>query len=159
IDALADLPSVRRTWSGVGTVIFDLVANPITGALYATNTEANNLTPFEGDRSGSCVSSTVRGQLHEARVTVIDGDTVTPRHLNPHREPYEVPPSAADRARSRATPLGMATDGVALWVAAFGSGAVARVDVARLEDGSFTPDASDHVAVSGGGPSGLLLRG
>ena len=159
IDAMADPPSVRRAWSDVGTVIFNLVANPITGRLYASNTEANNLTQFEGDRSGSCVSSTVRGHLHEARITVIDGDTVTPRHLNPHLEPYEIPPSVGDKARSLATPLGMATDGVVLWVAAFGSGTVARVDVARLEDGSFAPDAADHVAVSGGGPSGLVLRG
>ena len=159
IDATADPPFSRRAWSGVGTVILDLVANPRTGTLYASNTEANNLTQFEGDRSGSCVSSTVRGHLHEARITVIDGDTVTPRHLNPHLEPYDVPASAADKARSLATPLGMATDGVVLWVAAFGSGTVARIDVARLEDGTFTPDAADHIAVSGGGPSGVVLRG
>src|SRR5262249_19012180 len=64
-----------------------------------------------------------------------------------------------DRARSLATPLGMVTDGRTLWVAAFGSGVVGALDVAALEQGTFVPDAADHIGISGGGPSGLALGG
>ena len=67
IDATASPPVVRRSWTGVGTILFNLVTNPRTGTLYVSNTEANNLRQFEGARFGSCVTSTVRGDLHEAR--------------------------------------------------------------------------------------------
>jgi len=159
IDARATPPVERRAWAGVGTVLFDMTVNPISGALYVSNTEANNLTRFEGDRTHSCITSSVRGRLHEARITVLNGDMVAPRHLNPHLEPYDVAPAPADRSRSLAAPLGMATDGTSLWVAAFGSGVVAVLDAAALERGVVQPSAGDHVAVSGGGPSGLVLLG
>jgi YVTN family beta-propeller protein len=48
-------------------------------------------------------------------------------------------------------------DGGTLWVAAFGSGVVARVDAAALAAGTFVPDAADHVALTGGGPTGVVL--
>ena len=37
-------------------------------------------------------ATTVRGHLHEARITVLDGASVTPRHLNKHID-YDVVPS------------------------------------------------------------------
>ena len=159
IDATASPPAVVGAGSSdVGTVLFAMATNPTTGTLYVANTEANNATRFEGDRAGSCATTSVRGRLHAARVTVIAGDTVVPRHLNKHLEPYAASPSAEDKARSLATPVALATDGTTLWVAAFGSGAVGAFDVAALEDDSFSPSAADHVAVTGGGPSGLVLR-
>ena len=90
---------------------------------------------------------------------MLAGDAVLPRQLNPHLEPYATTPGAADRARSLATPLALATDGDTVWVAAFGSGVVAAVDADALEAGDVIPDTADHVPVRGGGPSGLLLRG
>jgi YVTN family beta-propeller protein len=159
IDAAASPPAaVGPGFSGVGTVLFAMTTNPSTGALYVANPEANNATRFEGSRAGSCAGSSVRGRLHEARVTVIGGDAVTPRHLNKHLEPYLSAPSPTGKARSLATPSSLATDGTTLWVAAFGSGKVGAFDVATLEDDTFVPSASDHVAVTGGGPSGLVLR-
>jgi hypothetical protein len=104
--------------------------------------------------------STVRGHLHEARITVLDGATVLPRHLNPHID-YDVVLSLPGvKEASLATPLGMAvtSDGATLYVAAFGSSAVGIFDTAQLEADSFTPSAADHIPVSGGGPSGLLLN-
>ena len=160
IDAVASPPVERRpAWSGVGTLLFAMAVNPLTGRVYVSNTEANNLARFEGDRSDSCTTSTVRGHLHEARITVLDGAAVVPRHLNKHLMPYDFAPSAADKVRSIATPLGMATDGISLWVAAFGSGAVAVFDVAALEADTFVPSAASHVPVTGGGASGIVLDG
>jgi mono/diheme cytochrome c family protein len=59
---------------------------------------------------------------------------------------------------SLATPLAMslATDGT-LYVAAFGSSKVGRFPAAALEADTFTPDAADHIELSGGGPTGLAL--
>ena len=45
---------------------------------------------FEGP--GIIGGSTVRGHLHEARITVLDGASVLPRHLNKHLD-YAVVPS------------------------------------------------------------------
>ncbi|HEV7732635.1 MAG TPA: hypothetical protein VGR62_10760 [Candidatus Binatia bacterium] len=159
IDAAATPPvAVGSGFVGVGTVLFGMTTNPITGALYVSNTDANNATRFEGVRNGACDATSVRGRLHEARVTVLRGDDVLPRHLNEHLAPYAAAPSAADKARSTATPVALATDGTTLWVAAFGSGAVVAFDAAAIEDGTFSPSAADHVTVTGGGPSGLVLR-
>jgi YVTN family beta-propeller protein len=156
----ATLPAPTGTpWAGVGTILFNMVANPVSGKVYVSNTDANNLTRFEGDRTGSCSSSTVRGHLHEARITVLDGASVLPRHLNKHLEPYNFTPTVADKAKSLATPLEMATDGTTLYVAAFGSSQVGIFDTAQLEANTFTPSTASHVTVSGGGPSGLVLRG
>ena len=79
--------SVGRSFSGVGTILFDVAVQPGTGKLFVTNTDANNLTRFEGH--GSASSSSVIGHLHESRVTVIDPAAagalaVVPVHLNSH---------------------------------------------------------------------------
>src|SRR5581483_7192561 len=66
---------------------------------------------------------------------------------------------AGVKERSLATPLALAFsgDGATLYVAAFGSSKVGVFDTASLEDDTFVPDAASHVAVSGGGPTGLVL--
>jgi len=75
---------VQRAFAGVGTVLFGMAVQPGTGRLFVTNTEAQNLTHFEGQ--GQSSSSTVIGHLHESRVTVIDPrrGRVQPVHLNSH---------------------------------------------------------------------------
>jgi hypothetical protein len=75
---------VRKSFSGVGTVLFSMAVQPGTGRVFVTNTEAENLTHFEGE--GLSSSSTVLGHLHESRVTVIDPrrGRVEPVHLNSH---------------------------------------------------------------------------
>lgn len=151
--------------SGVGTILFNMAVNPQTGALYVSNTEARNDVRFEGpgvhasEAKPSHVPPTVRGRLHEARITVIEGTTVLPRHLNKHI-PYGASPIPEDvQARSLATPLGMAvsSDGSTLYVAAFGSAKIAVFSTASLADDSFQPDAATHISLAGGGPTGLLL--
>jgi DNA-binding beta-propeller fold protein YncE len=159
IDADAPTPVAAGTpWAGVGTVLFNMAVNPVSGRIYVSNTEAKNERRFEG--LGSC-STTVQGRLHQARITVLDGATVNPRHLNKHID-YDVRPAPASvRNASLATPLDMVVtpDGNTLYVAAFGSGKVGKFSTAQLESNTFTPDSNDHISVTGGGPSGLALRG
>jgi len=112
---------------------------------------------FEGP--GTFGGSTVRGHLHEARITVLDGAAVVPRHLNKHIDYGVVPSPAGVKEKSLAIPNGLAVsaDGATLYVAAFGSSAIGVFSTAALEDDSFVPDAASHIAVSGGGPSGIVL--
>ena len=152
-------------WAGVGSVLFNMLANPQSGKLYVANTESMNHVRFEGPGTFAAPikisgePSTVQGNLAQARITVLDGASVTPRHLNKHID-YSVRPALpATRADSLATPMGMAItpDGATLYVSAFGSAKIGRFDTAALESDTFTPDVDDHIALSGGGPSGLVL--
>ena len=54
----------------VGTVLFNMVANPSTGRIYVTNTEMPNHILFEG--AGDHGGSTVQGRLSESRITVLN---------------------------------------------------------------------------------------
>ena len=60
-----------------GTTLFNMAANPVTGTLYVSNTDAFNNVRFEGP--GTFAGHTVQGHLAEARITVIAGSSVTPR--------------------------------------------------------------------------------
>lgn len=75
---------VKRAYAGVGTVLFGMAVQPGTGKVFVTNTDAVNLTRFEGH--GEHSSTTVRGHLHESHITVIDPNQnrVRPVHLNDH---------------------------------------------------------------------------
>jgi DNA-binding beta-propeller fold protein YncE len=159
IDADAATPDVTGTpWAGVGTILFNMAVNPVSGRVYVSNTEAKNERRFEGP--GTC-STTVQGRLHQSRITVLDGATVNPRHLNKHID-YDVRPAPASvKADSLATPVDLVVtpDGATLYVAAFGSSKVGVFGTAQLENNSFTPNDANHITVTGGGPSGLALRG
>ena len=153
-----DLAAPPTPFAHVGTVLFNMAVNPLSGKLYVSNTEARNEKRFEGP--GTFAGHTVRGHLHEARISVVSGTTVTPRHLNKHIDYAVVPSPAGVKQNSLAIPTGMAVtgDGATLYVAAFGSSKVGIFDVAELENDTFTPSASDHITVTGGGPSGLVLN-
>jgi DNA-binding beta-propeller fold protein YncE len=149
----------------VGTVLFNMAVNPASGRVYVSNTDARNETRFEGPGTfaktvaGAPSPTTVRGHLHEARISVLDGTTATARHLNKHIDYNVVPSPAGTSDDSLATPLGMAVtaDGSRLYVAAFGSSKVGVFNTTLLENDMFVPSALDHIVVSGGGPSGLVL--
>lgn len=179
IDANAGTPIELGSVPGVGTILFNMIVNPVNGNVYVSNTEADNRVRFEGlgdyahpgelgpKPSGDPPS--VRGNIHKARITVLDasGDnggtpvtefTVVPRHLNPHI-PYGVNPAPADvRLRSVATPLQMAIsdDGNTLYVVGFGSDAVAVYDTTELENNTFVPDGTNLITIVQR-PSGLVL--
>ncbi|MBW1907138.1 MAG: hypothetical protein JRJ24_17915, partial [Deltaproteobacteria bacterium] len=168
IDANAATPFETSSVSGVGTVIFNMVVNPVSGLLYVTNTEAISRVRFEG--LGDWVADlgpkdsgdppSVRGHLHEARVTVINGaQQVAPRHLNKHIDYAAQPQPAGTKERSLSMPLEMAitSDGSTVYIVGFGSSAVGVYDTAALENDSFTPDAANMISLASGGPSGLVL--
>ncbi|MGH7786372.1 MAG: YncE family protein [Candidatus Binatia bacterium] len=167
IDADAGTPLEVDAFASVGTVLFNMVTNPVSGKLYVSNTDSQNHVRFEGP--GSIASglkplgepASVRGHLAESRITVIDSGTVLPRHLNKHIDYEDVPVPLGVKLQSLATPNGMAVseDGTTLYVAAFGSGAIGVFDTSALENDTFTPDAADHIVLSGGGPAGVVLDG
>jgi DNA-binding beta-propeller fold protein YncE len=192
IDASAATPvqlgplsgGIREGVPHVGTILFNMIVNPVSGDVYVTNADANNRVRFEGlgDYVGfigpkpSGDPASVRGNLAKARITVLDasGDSlvtpqtefsVIPRHLNPHI-PYGVRPVPAGvEDKSIATPMEMAitSDGGTLYVAGFGSNAVHIYNTAQLENGTFVPSTAAMIPLPvshggfRGGASGLVL--
>ena len=162
IDANATPPVEVADFQHVGTILFNMAVNPANGKVYVTNSEARNEVRFEGP--GIFGGSTVRGRLHEYRITVIDPNSgsVVRRHLNKHID-YSLTPAATVAAgfrdHSLATPLDMVirSDGSKLYVAAFGSRKVGVFTPSEIEGDSFTPSESDHIEISGEGPGGLVL--
>ncbi|MCW7539355.1 hypothetical protein OOT46_16035 [Aquabacterium sp. A7-Y] len=157
IDAGSHEPRVVDKLSGVGTTLFNLAVNPRSGKVYVSHQEALNLMRFEGPGTRS---STVRGHFAESRISVIDGSTVLPRHLNKHITSYsQAVGTAAEKAAALATPLEMAIspDGETLYLVAMGSNKLARFSTAQIEADSFTPSPSSHVTVTGGAPTGVVL--
>ncbi|MFT5357085.1 MAG: DNA-binding beta-propeller fold protein YncE [Polyangiales bacterium] len=168
IDANAETPVKTREWSGVGTVNFAMAVHPTSGELFVANTEAPNEVRFEGP--GTLVRSlglregqpaTVRSHLHEARITVIDGDSVEAHRLNPHLD-YEAAPSDDVRHRTLATPVAMAMNaaGTTLYVAALGSSSIGVIDVDALREGVVDTRYARVISLREpwpGGPVGLVL--
>ncbi|MGB8842972.1 MAG: hypothetical protein WCC64_18100, partial [Aliidongia sp.] len=147
----------------VGTTLFNMAANPVTGHLYISNNSSQNQVRFE-DQTKSAGHS-VTGHLAEADITVVSGSTVTPIHLNKHINygilPGEPGFDPSQQLHSLATPLGMAvsSDGSTLYLAAFGSSKIGVFNTAALEGNSFDPTiiSANYIPVSGGGPSGVVL--
>ncbi|QSQ26799.1 hypothetical protein JY651_18605 [Pyxidicoccus parkwayensis] len=147
-------------YSGVGTILFNMAVNPVSGKVYVSNTEARNDLRFEGP--GTFAGSSLRGHLHESRITVLGGPgSVTPRHLNKHIN-YAVccaPAPNAESEKSLAQPTGMTvtSDGATLYVAAFGSSKLGVYSTAALESDTFVPSTANQVELTGGGPTGVVL--
>ncbi len=157
LDANANPPAQKALFTGVGTVLFNMAVNPVSGKVYVSNTDANNFQRFEGNDVFGGVGS-VRGHNVESRITVLDGTKVTPHHLNPHID-FSHDGNPSEAAKSLAFPIEMAVthDGKSLYVAALGSSKVGVFDTAQLESGTFVPSTANQIPVSGGGPTGVLL--
>jgi len=163
INALANPPRQRTEsgfYAGVGTILFNMAVNPKNGAVYVSNTDANNMTEFEGP--GQFAGKSVRGHIAESRITVIKGGQVLPpRHLNKHID-YSTccadVPNAENQA-SLALPqmMQVSDDGKTLYVAALGSSKVGVYSTQELEQDTFVPNQASQIVVSGGGPTGLAL--
>jgi DNA-binding beta-propeller fold protein YncE len=156
----AQLPGAGGFYTGVGTILFNMAVNPVNGKVYVSNTEARNDLRFEGD--GIFAGASLRGHIHESRITVLGtSGAVAPRHLNKHID-YSAagaPTPNAENEKSLAQPVGMAvtSDGSTLYVAAFGSSKLGVYATAALENDSFVPSAANHIPLSGGGPTGMVL--
>ena len=174
IDASLPTPAQSAVYTGVGTILFNMAVNPVSGKIYVANTDAQNDVRFEGTGIFSALSkpsgepASVRGHLAESRITVLDGASVNPRHLNKHvnyGSCCAATPNSENDA-SLAFPLGMAvsSDGATLYVAGFGSSKIGIYSTSQLEGDTFVPGAGDLTldglgACPGGscGPTGLVL--
>jgi DNA-binding beta-propeller fold protein YncE len=160
------------SYSSVGTILFNMVVNPVTGKVYVTNTELPNHVNFEGP--GIFGGSTVQGHLSESRITVLNpaGAGIDVQHLNQHIDYSQLHTDAgadhaaieAQKAHSLATPLQpvVSGDGATLYVAAFGSAKIGVFATEDIENPDFesefdpTAQSANYIATSGG-PSGLVL--
>jgi DNA-binding beta-propeller fold protein YncE len=166
IDATANPPVANPAgaFAGVGTVLFNMAINPVSGKIYVANTDMHNDTRFEGHNAfgptQGAPAGSVRGHFAESRITAIDPTTgsVQPRHLNKHID-YTVDGTPAEAARSLAFPTGLAVtpDGQTLYVAALGSSKLGVFSTAQLELDTFTPSEANQIPLTGGGPTGLVL--
>lgn len=156
------------SYSHVGTTLFNLAVNPVSGDVYVSNTEANNATRFEGP--GEFIESSVQGNIAKSRITVISekNGTVKPRHLNRHIDYADLKGNNKVKQHTVSTPLQMAVseDGKALYSAAIGSNKIAVLSTRQLSKDKywnnrgkeFDPKkASANYIPMPGGPSGLLL--
>jgi DNA-binding beta-propeller fold protein YncE len=164
IDAMSNPPAQiggpSGFFTGVGTILFNMAVNPVSGNVYVSNTEALNEQRFEGP--GIFAGHSVQGHLHESRISVLgSGGAVSKRHLNKHIDYSSccAPTPNAESEKSLAFPQSLAVsgDGATLYVAALGSAKVGVFDTADLEDDTFVPDVSSQIPVTGGGPTGLVL--
>lgn len=150
-------------YAHAGTTLFNMAANPQSGTLYVSNSEAFNQARFEGP--GTFAGHTVQGHLAEARITVISGGAVLPRRLNKHIDYSKLAgapgfdPLAKTHSLSMPLDMAITSNGKTLYVAAFGSSKVGVFDTAALENDSFDPvtASANYLPVSGGGVSGLAL--
>lgn len=101
----------------IGTNILSLACAP-DGTLWAGSSEAKNLIRFEPN---------LNGIFAESRITRLDpsGSRVA-FDLNPHATLPQIPETA--RALSLAQPMAMLADASGLWLAAFASDRIARLD-------------------------------
>jgi YVTN family beta-propeller protein len=159
-------------FSGVGTILFNMAVNPVSGKLYVTNTESPNQVRFEGP--GVHGGSTVQGHLSETRISVLDPGSggVNPQHLNRHIDYGALHTDAGanhaaieeQKPHSLATPLQpvVSGDGATVYMAAFGSAKIGVFPASTLESASFEtlfdPTAASASYIdTAGGPAGLAL--
>ncbi len=87
IDAMADPPrqlaGAGGVFQGVGTILFNMAVNPVSGR---STSPTPRRTTLRGSRGRApSPGESLRGHLHESRITVLSpGGGVAPRHLNKH---------------------------------------------------------------------------
>jgi DNA-binding beta-propeller fold protein YncE len=113
---------VERYLSDAGTILRALAVDPADGGLFVANMEARNLVLFEPE---------LRGHVADHRLSryAADGSGPLVFDLNPGLD-YATLPNPAALATALAEPAALLFDGPSLWVAAFGSDRIARVDPA-----------------------------
>ena len=149
--------TVLRYFKSTGTVNFAVAVQPLSGDLWVANTEARNIVRFEPNQKGHSVDHRV------TKVVPTAVPTITPFDLNPGID-YTLFPNNAAKLTALAQPTAIAfeSNGLAFWIAAFGSDRVAKVDaatgavLARIETGPTTGAAADPAHKRG--TRGLALQ-
>ncbi|MFT3859644.1 MAG: hypothetical protein QM742_19770 [Aquabacterium sp.] len=154
----------KKAYQHVGTTLFNMAVNPVSGALYVSNFESNN---FEGrfEGFGKNGNPTLQGNIAKTRVTVIKGDSVLPRHLNKHIDYTKLTDngsfdySAKNHSLSMPLEIAVTKDGSKMYVTAYGSSKIGVYNTSDIENDTFQPRtaSSNYITVSGGGPSGVVL--
>jgi YVTN family beta-propeller protein len=115
-------PTISGYYSGVGTINLGMAVNPATGDLFVANTDALNLTFFEPNLRGHWINNRI------TRIQIANGQ-VTPFDLNPNINYNILPnPTALGTALSQPTNVVFDPSGNFMYVAAFGTDRVAKVD-------------------------------
>ena len=150
-------PSIAGYYSGVGTINLGLAVNPTTGDLFVANTDARNLTFFQPDLCGHWVDNRV------TRIQVATGQ-ITPFDLNP-KVTYGCALNPADLNIALAQPTNVVFDpsGSFMYVAAFGTDRVAKVDtngnvLSFVEVAPPSGSGSNVDPANKRGPRGLALN-
>jgi len=159
IDASLTIPAAKPNgeFASIGTTLFNMVTSP-NGTIYVSNTNALNLTRFEGTRKNNSSISTVRGHFVESRITVIKNNTITPVHLNDHINYANAigTPLERDKAISQPVDMAITPDGKTLYVAGFGTQNVVVYDTAKLDAGISNQLTNPQIKLTAGGPSGIV---
>ena len=150
-----DTLTVSRYFDEVGTVNLGMAIRPTNGFLYVANTEALNLVRFEPNLRGHFIDNRI------SRVSTVDG-SVSPFDLNPGLD-YSTLPNPVALASALAQPTAVAFDENVdvMYVAAFGSDRIGRVDpdgnvLARIDIGPVPGAATDPSNKRG--PRGLAVH-
>ncbi len=140
--------TVTRTFHGVGTLNFAIAVRPTNGDLFVANTESRNQIRFERNLRGHAIDSRI------AKIDVLTGAVVN-YDLNAGLD-YSTPnnPAARATALSQPTDAVFTADSAFLYVAAFGTDRIAKVDAAT---GAVT--ARIDIGTSGSTPSPRTKRG
>ncbi len=137
---------VTRYLGSAGTNLFDIAIQPGTGNPWIANTDARNLVRFE---------PALRGHVADHRLTRLDASSgaSTAFNLNSGIN-YGLLPNPEALANTLAQPTGLTfnASGSAMWVAAFGSDRVARVNAA-------TGAVVASVDLRGAGQTSRQMRG
>lgn len=148
--------TVSRYFDGVGTINLGIAVRPTNGDLYVANTDARNRIRFIENIRGHVVDNRV------TRITTGASPTVQAIDLNAGIN-YATLPNTAALGTALAQPTGVVFDpsGNFMWVAAFGTDRIAKVQpngtiLARIEVGNVTGAAADPENKRG--PRGLALK-
>jgi len=148
--------TVTRYFTNVGSVNFALAVQPNSGQIYVANTDARNRTHFEPALNGFFATNRI------TRVDVTNG-TRTHFDLNPGYHPTNFTLQNKTNALAQPTAIAFGPSGGNLYLAAFGSDRVARINAgsgginARIELCPTAP-GSESDPRHKRGPRGLALN-
>ena len=147
---------IERYFSHVGTINLGVTVHPVSGDLFVANTDARNLIRFEPNLRGNFVSNRV------SRVRITDRAVA---HFDLNRAfSFTDFPRLPEKTNALAQPTALVfePDGNDLYVAAFGTDRIARMDSSgeilnRIE---LNPEANGSAASprTKRGPRGLALK-
>lgn len=154
-----DDPNSLRTVDHLGTTLFDVSVNPVSGRVYVSNTDARNTVRFEHPLG-------VQGHIVDNRLTIVApaaGNSVTVIDLNSHIDRASDPAAnLAEREASISQPGMMVWNGsgTRAYLTAIGSRKLWRLDgTCSSPECIFGPSrqAPDAVEV-GEGPTGVAIN-